>query len=282
MNAVGERTRETKLWAAVFLLLFLLYRWLVPLIPVPLESLRLADTFSTILFLGLPIAFVYQWARLDWPVLALATTLVGCVGVVVLAGLLGGRAPSPLLIGLQQTALIVGAGSIGLMVSRIVRDPNLLLPIAPVLALVDIMTVLSPIGFVKQVMEHRPEVFEAVAVSVPRFGTTAPYAYMGPADVLFLAMFFAVIHRAGFRSRATILWLIPTLILYMCMVIFLGGVKVGRLSLDSLPALVPMGIVILAVNWKCFTLSRQEKIMTAVLVVGAVGLAAYALSLPTA
>lgn len=272
--------------AGILLAAFFLYRWATPLIPVPLVILPIANLISTALFLGLPMSFVYQVGRPQLPasriVLSLAAAILLLIGGSALLG--AARLPASLAAGVEavrQVCLIAGAGAIGLLVARIVRDPNLLVPIAPVLALVDMITVLTPIGVAKQIMEQRPEVFKQVAVSVPKFGSAVPLAFMGPADILFLAMFFAVLHRNGFRARQTLLALWPTLVAYMLIVLLFGWVRMGRFSLESLPALVPMGIVILAVNWRCFSLSRQEKAMSAVLVVCAGLFAAYAFSLPS-
>jgi hypothetical protein len=65
----------------------------------------------------------------------------------------------------------------------------------------------------------------------------------------------------------------------MLVVYYLGGVHIGTVSLNALPALVPMGAVILIVNWRCFTLKRDEKVMTGVLLVVAIALAAVAFSI---
>lgn len=255
--------------SALVLLGFALLQWLTPMAKVALAWLPALNVLSTLLFLGIPLAYVYQAARVTLSWRATTLLLLGSFAVFVGAGLLFNQvqgAIAGLLHGLGQGALLAAAGSAGMLVARAVKEPNMLVPIAPVLALVDIATVLSPVGIAKQVMDKAPEVFEKVAVKVPSVGSAVPLAFMGPADVLFVAMFFAVLHRAGFHAKATLLWLIPTLVGYMLFVLLLGGVSVGGFRLSGLPALVPVAAVILIVNRGCFTLSASEKRMTWVLI----------------
>ncbi len=251
--------------AALLLLGFVLLQWLTPMARVPVAWLPLLNVFSTLLFLGIPLAFVYQAARVRLSGKETVLLLLCFFVVFVGAGLFFRQVKGPIagvLHGVGQGALLATAGSAGMLVARAVKEPNMLVPIAPVLAMVDIATVLSPVGIAKQVIEKAPEVFEKVAVKVPSVGSAMPLAFMGPADVLFLAMFFAVLHRAGFHAKTTLLWLIPTLVGYMLFVLLLGGVSVGGFRLNGLPALVPIAAVILIVNRGCFTLSPSEKRMT--------------------
>jgi hypothetical protein len=268
--------------AAILAGLFLL-TWLTPLLSPSAAWMPVANAIATFLFLGLPMAFTYQWSRSGWRPQVHALLLVGSIALLVLAIL----APQSAGVGaVRQIAVILGATSLGMLVAAAIRDPNLLAPIAPVLAIVDIITVLSPIGIAKTVIERAPNVLPSIAVSVPQFARTAQghptiqHLFMGPADVLFLAMFFAVIHRAGFRARETFLWLLPTLVGYMLVVEFFGDRHIGPILLDNLPALLPMAAVILLVNRRCFTMTRQEKIMSGALVGVALVVAVLAFQLP--
>jgi len=261
-----------------------LLQWLTPMARFPLAWLPFLNVLSTLLFLGIPLAFVYQASKVQVSARGTVLLLIGSFLVFAGAGLLFQQVKGPmagLLHGVGQGALLAAAGSAGMLVARAVKEPNMLVPIAPVLALVDIATVLSPVGIAKQVMEKAPEVFEKVAVTVPTVGSTTPLAFMGPADVLFVAMFFAVLHRAEFRAKATLLWLIPTLFGYMLFVLLLGGLSVGGFRLSGLPALVPIAAVILIVNRSCFTLSASEKRMTWALVGITALITAALLTLPS-
>jgi hypothetical protein len=251
-----------------------------PLTPVPAWFVAPASVLATLLFFLLWLSIVYQWSAARWRLPALAGAVVVALAALAAAILLGRFEGTEYALSvLRQVAIIVAAGGIGMMVAVAIRDPNLLVPIAPILAIVDIVTVMSPAGIAKRVIETKPEAFEAVAVSVPRFGTAKPELFMGPADVLFLAMFLAVIHRGGFRVKATYLWLLVVLVAYMLLILGFGEATMWGISLRTLPALVPMGAVILIVNWRRFSLNRQEKVMTWALVLIAVLLAAAAFSL---
>jgi hypothetical protein len=92
--------------------------------------------------------------------------------------------------------------------------------------------------------------------------------FVGPADLFISAMFFAAIFRYGMRSKETAIRLPPVLIAYLFLV-FLTGMP--------LPALVPIGITFLIINWREFKLSKDEKIATWVIAFIAMAMAGYGL-----
>jgi hypothetical protein len=98
---------------------------------------------------------------------------------------------------------------------------------------------------------------------------------VGPADLLFIAMFFASLHKFGMRVGQTVWAMIPTLIAYLLVVVVFGSVSVGRVSLSALPALVPIGAVVLVVNGRLFKLSKDEILSTALVTVLVLGLLAW-------
>jgi hypothetical protein len=150
------------------------------------------------------------------------------------------------------------------LISGLIKDRNLLLPIAIVLATVDILAVFAPAGTVNQGLESptiRP-IFDALAYQVPKAGTAMPLAQMGPADPLFIAMFLLAIHKFGMRFRKTILWMLPALAAYLLVVIAFGNETLFGFSLGALPALVPIGLVVAVVNAKEFRMSKSEAAMT--------------------
>jgi hypothetical protein len=108
---------------------------------------------------------------------------------------------------LGNVVLIVWAGFLGRLVSRIIREGKLLLPVTIVAALMDIFTVFW--GVVAHVQEKAPEVAQAFSASAPvevPEGVWAPIlAAVGIGDFLFLAVFLAVTIRFGMRSVKT-LW----------------------------------------------------------------------------
>jgi hypothetical protein len=96
---------------------------------------------------------------------------------------------------------------------------------------------------------------------------------MGPADPLFLGMFFYAVHKFQMRAKETLLWMVPALALYLVVVLAFGSKTFFGISLGALPALVPIGAVLVLVNRKEFHLTREERISTigvAVLCVAAI------------
>ncbi|MCW5946011.1 MAG: hypothetical protein KIT74_03160 [Fimbriimonadales bacterium] len=244
----------------------------VPLIPVPTEWLYVGRIISSVLFVSIPIFAIYFAAMLGWT-FARALT-VFAISVVAFAALtyISRNVTPPYVVALfiaafLQLGLLAWASSLGILIACGIRDKNLLLPICFVLAAVDIIAVLAPVGTVKRALESEKGkvAFDIVSFKVPQFGSAQPAAQIGPADFLFLSMFFAAIHRFGMRARETLLVIVPGLLIYLAIVLFFGDTTVFGIPLRALPALVPIGLLVLAVNWSEFKLSKQEKVMTAVL-----------------
>ena len=93
----------------------------------------------------------------------------------------------------------------------------------------------------------------ALTVQLPTMHSTngaAPFVLsIGFADFLFIALFFACFARFGIPARRTFQVLFVTLFLYMA-IVFLTG--------TALPALVPVGVVVLVMNWRQFRYERSE------------------------
>ena len=83
-------------------------------------------------------------------------------------------------------------------------------------------------------------------------------AYVGPADFLFVGMFFAAVHRFKMRTHETFRAVGGALIAYLLIVLLLGHISIGAVSLGMLPALVPIGVAVLWTNWREFTLTKDE------------------------
>lgn len=161
--------------------------------------------------------------------------------------------------GLMDVLFIWLAASFGTVLSFLVRGTNMIPPIAAVLVLVDIWTVLLG-GPVKQVIESPNPTAQAVtqamtvrlpAPKVPR-GVQPIQGAVGFADYLFIAFFVAGICRyvEDVRVYRRMLWtLIGVLSAYMLVVLMTGW---------QLPALVPMGVVMIALHWKYFHYERSE------------------------
>ena len=63
------------------------------------------------------------------------------------------------------------------------------------------------------------------------------------------------------------------LVLYLLVVVFAGDARIGPLSLGMLPAMVPIGLTVLLVNWREFKLQGQEIAGVVLVTVLAAGLA---------
>jgi hypothetical protein len=158
--------------------------------------------------------------------------------------------------GLRGLLLITFAVSIGAVLSRLIREIKLLLPVAIVLALVDLYVVFGG-GLVTQANSGKAPVAQAAmqALTVgltprlpPNVHAPPPLA-VGFADYLFIALFFACFTRFQMPARRTFVVLCSILCLYMAAVIVL------RLDL---PALVPIAVAVVGCNLSAFRYRREE------------------------
>jgi len=261
-------------WSIAYLLL----QTLTPFLRVPISWVWVGTLVSTLALMAAMLGLIFALARACEARLGVAFGLLGggaaaFVLWLFLPPLLGTsslrQAPPVLAVpyrALHGYLLILATIGLGCVLSRLIREKNLLVPVVPFAALVDAITVLTPVGFVKRVMETAPEVVERAAVAVMTAPTAAPsvervvpIVLMGGGDFVFLALYAACLYRFGLRPFATAVGLF--FVLWAYLVIVMLGV------MTALPALVPMAVVVLAVNWREFQLSRQEK-WASLLVVG--------------
>lgn len=227
-----------------------------------------------ILFLATPILAIYRGSDHRWtPKLALSFIVGGVLvqalaGISVAYGWVAGPAAAAVS-ALGQMGLMVWCIGLGaLLATKAIREPNLLIPVSVFLIAFDILLVLTPVGTVQHVLKAAPKVFTSMAYKVPAvsdtvtLGPVGAAAHIGPADFLFLGMFFVAMYRFGMNAQTTVLALIPTLILYMGAVFFFG----------PLPALPPIAICFLLANAGHFRLKRDEWIATGVLALTLAGL----------
>lgn len=166
-----------------------------------------------------------------------------------------------------HASMIVSAAFLGMLVSRVIRDRNMVLPVAIVAAVVDILTVFrGPVG---KALETAPELVARAAVGIPQIGVPMGHGgafvtLMGPGDFVFLGIFMACVWR--FRMNApTTFWAIYTFSL-------LGMLVVITPSVPYVPGLPFMAAALLLVNFHEFRLSRSERF--ALLYAALVGLGA--------
>jgi len=179
----------------------------------------------------------------------------------------GSLARVPGMIGLW---LMWFAASLGVLIARLVKEMKILLPMAVVLALVDLYVVFGG-GLVTQAQSGKVPMAQAairaLTVALPTASPTTGAAPMqlqiGFADFLFIATFFTCFARFGVRSRYTFYVLCVLLTGYMLFVAQTG---------ISMPALVPVAVVVIGMNVRHFRYSRDEwfAMLYAGLIVGAV------------
>jgi hypothetical protein len=249
---------------ALVLLSFL--RVLLGYVSVPLQFVKLGTVLSTVVFIGVPIFALYYAGRYRWTSRS-ALTFVG-IGLLIHFGI--GYA-----IGQQMlhnkgflAAVCVSLGAecgfpmwcvgFGALLASFIKDRNLIVPVSIFLIGFDIFLVLTPLGITQKILKQAPQVFQAVAMPIPQV-TAAPthgplqvLGGIGPADFLFMGMFFVALFRFKLRSRATVLCLVPAVLLYMLLII----------KYPALPMLVPIGLTVLLVNLPEFKMNKEEKLST--------------------
>ncbi len=158
----------------------------------------------------------------------------------------------------------------GRLLSRLIRDMNMLLPIAVVLILVDVFTVFyGPTG---EALKKAPELVSSLSVGLPEVGSAAGpeggkgltfIATAGLGDFIFLGLFFAATWRYGLRFNRTF-WFIFAL-MAVTMLAFLA-----LPFLPGVPLLPAIAVAFIAANVGEFEFSKQEKVylLVAVLFIG--------------
>lgn len=259
-------------------------RFLAGSVRFPLSIVPALNVLLAVLFLAIPILAIAQAARAPWkPAHAFGLVALGVVlqGLAIFAASRLTGLAQLAAVALGQGALQIWCVGLGAVVATLIRERNILIPIAIFLAVFDLFLVLTPIGITRRVMQAAPQILSSVGHAVPRVlppqrpnEPVAPAevtAYVGPADLVFLGAYFIALARFGMRLRETVRWMIPTLALYLAFVLGTG---------IALPALLPIGIVTLLVNRKEFRLSRDEWMSTAVVVTLGLGLLAFGATRP--
>ena len=149
----------------------------------------------------------------------------------------------------SSLALTAGLTALGVMLSRIVREPNVLLPVALVAMPIDYVGAMTSVGFTSNVVKHAPDIVSRVSVHVPHLTGIHIYALIGPGDALFIAFFLAAVQRLEMNLRGTFWWMFGLLTAAIVTVLLTGF---------PIAALVPMGVAMIAANWRYFHLKRAE------------------------
>ncbi|MER3474370.1 MAG: hypothetical protein C4335_10145 [Armatimonadota bacterium] len=270
---------------------YLLYRVGAPLVTF-LGDGFLQVALSTLVFMALATWVVMRsaslplrpGAALGWMLVLLAGFVLVRLSPAFVPALRHSAVALEIVLGVSDTLMVLAASMLGLAVSHIIREPNILAPAALFAALVDFAMVSL---WIPRVMQSAPQALGAVAVHVPQVGAKPtpaglrPIGIIGPADFVFLAFYFACVWRFGMAARATYIWMVVALAGYMFFQNVVGSLTPRFMdAVDMLPGLVPMAVVLLIVNRKYFRFSREEKraiAMTALIVMGIITLAFVAM-----
>lgn len=242
--------------------------------PIPWRPLLLGVVIPTVLFTLLSLLIIRDMAAFPLrPLQDLLSALVSLGLWYVVSGLAEHHARfRPLIGAVSGLAFMFGCLFLGRLLALIVRERNILLPVAIMAGLADIFTVFfGPTG---KALESAPKLVEKLSIGIPKVGSAAGaaggaglshIATAGLGDFIFLAFFFVAVWRFGLRPRATF-WTILTLLL-------LG--MLGVLLLPWFPAVPLLPFIVtgfLLANATVFKLSREEKLNTAVVVLFVLGL----------
>jgi hypothetical protein len=269
---VVERALSATAWSvvatrmAVFTaLVYILLHIAAPYMPVP--SASVGSGLAIVVFTFLSLLLVYYATRI--PLSARGEAAGAAVAVAfwitfayVLAADLGipkvyAAHVTALRLAGAHVAMIFAASFVGMLVSRIIRDVNIVLPVAVVAAVVDVLTVLR--GPVAKALETAPDLVARVSVGIPQLGTAVVsptsgvefVTLMGPGDFVFLGIFMACVWRFRMNAPAT-LWMIYA----FCLIAMLVIVTPGGAYVPGLPFIAA---ALLLVNFNEFRLSRAER-----------------------
>jgi hypothetical protein len=223
---------------------------------------------ATVLFLLLALLVIRESARFPAAPLHDAFGLVAGLGLWWSVGYYAEQYANlrPVLSALSSLLFLLACVFFGRLLSLIIRERNLLFPVAVIAGLADIFTVFfGPTG---KTLEKAPQIVQKLSVGIPAAGSAtgaqggaglAHIATAGLGDFIFLTFFFACIYRFGLRANATF-WVIFGLTLAgMGAVLLVPGIP----ALPLLPFIV---LGFLVANAGAFRLSRQEKLYMAVAV----------------
>jgi hypothetical protein len=154
---------------------------------------------------------------------------------------------------LGNAALIAWAAFVGKLVSRVLREGKLFLPVAIVAAVADIITVYR--GPVRQITENAVEVAQAFSASspvLPPEGVPAPIlAAVGIGDFLFLALFLAAALRHSMAAVKTV-WAVFAVMLIAPVAFYIWPQSYG------IPGLPFLAAAVIWANWRHLRFTREE------------------------
>jgi hypothetical protein len=250
-------------WIAAYLALQVVGRFVRLPAGTPIPVVLGVVVASVVGFMLLSIAMTAALTRASLApraaIVALAGGLALWLGLLLYGGTLtaGGARPG------RATALALAQGvdlgrtlaavGIGTLVAALVRDRNLMLPAAVFAAFADYFMV--HYGTVHQALssEKGQKLLEAMSSKTPEIrvgGLPIPVLSVGMADIVFIAFFLACAIRLELNARGTLLAFAVILPLALLLVLITGW---------PVPALMPMALAFVLVNWRYFRLSQEER-----------------------
>lgn len=147
----------------------------------------------------------------------------------------------------------------GCMLSHIVRERNILLPVALAAIPIDYLGAMTKFGFTSNVVKSNPALLYAVTVPVPvarglLVHGIQPAAIVGPGDVLFMTFFLCAVNRLRMNTVKTYWYVYLGVAVSMLCVVLLPNFNIA--------ALIPIGIAVIIANYKYLTLKRSEVFAT--------------------
>lgn len=224
---------------------------------IPIQKLHSSQSVLSILAIAATIIFMFLLLWVPRAIIAREWSIAKCVQGALLFGSLSAITTfawhakhthyvRPSIRGLM---LAISLAFFGALLSRIVREAKMLLPISLVAMAIDVLGAMVPSGFTKHIVDTVPGIMDHIFVPVPTFGSLHPISYVGPGDVLFIAFFFGVVQRYRLNMSGTF-WAMFGLLTAAMLIVQLG--------LGNVAALLPMGIAVIAANLRYFKFDRSE------------------------
>lgn len=259
-------------------------RIVLPFVPVPLKQKALVDFALLIVVFLVTIWSIYRMMSSKLQAKHAALMLIFGVaihGIGIALSLSAPKGPISIVASaIAQTGLPIWCIGLGALIASLLREKNILIPVAIFLVAWDIFLVLTPLGFTQKLMRSQPHLLQQGGLALPKSQTdtmpisqvtNATAGFVGPADLVFLGVFFLAMFRFDMKPERTFRVMVPVLIAYMIIVLFTGM---------ALPALVPMGLVVLIVNWSEFKLNKDEWAGTGVIAALAAAILIYSATRP--
>ncbi len=275
MKHVGEAAAEPAgsfavLWSPVGKLILLATCVYALLVATPLVTLSLShgvlpilagSLAATLLLAALSVALIVNGALLRLSIFAELALLVVSAGLWLgLLRLASLSHLSALLISPLATVMFLRPCLWrGRVISRLFREPSILLPVCAAAAAVDIFTVYA--GPTGMMLEVNPDFVKSLSVAIPQIGSAVGEeglagltiaSFIGLGDFIFLAAFMGAAAKFGFNLART-----------GAMVLLLAAVGMTAHMVFPLSAGIPLlpfiAVGFVAANWREFQLSSAEK-----------------------